>query len=196
VAKQAAEVDLLTQGRFRFGIGLGWNAVEYEALGKTFTDRGKRMEEQAELLRRLWTENSVTHTGAYETVTGAGLAPMPVQRPIPLWFGVSSPPAYRRAGRLADGWFPQVPPGDKLDAARSIVEQAAIEAGRDPAAIQMEGRVSWGDGGAAQLADHVERWRKAGATHLSINTMGAGFGGVDGHLAALAEAAEGLLSPS
>ncbi len=121
---------------------------------------------------------------------------MPVQRPIPLWFGVSSPPAYRRAGRLADGWFPQVPPGDKLDAARSIVEQAAVEAGRDPAAIQMEGRVSWGDGGAAQLADHVERWRKAGATHLSINTMGAGFGGVDGHLAALAEAAEGLLSPS
>jgi len=195
-AKQAAEVDLLTGGRFRFGIGLGWNAVEYEALGKDFASRGRRVEEQVALLRRLWTEPSVTFRGADEQVTGAGLAPMPVQRPIPVWFGAQSPAAYRRAGRLADGWFPQVPPGPKLDEARAVVEQAAREAGRDPAVLGMEGRVSW-RGDHATLADHVGRWRRAGATHVSVNTMGAGLGGADGHLAVLEQAAAALeLEPS
>src|SRR6202142_2461416 len=114
VAKQAAEVDLLTNGRFRLGIGLGWNAIEYEALGADFSDRGRRVGEQVELMRELWTQRSVTHDGTYERVTAAGLAPLPVQRPIPVWFGAASEPAYRRAGRLADGWFPQVPPGPPL----------------------------------------------------------------------------------
>src|SRR4051812_35045517 len=98
VAKQAAEVDLLTEGRFRLGVGVGWNAVEYEALGKDFTDRGRRVDEQIELLRRLWTETTVTYEGGSERVTGAGLAPMPVQRPIPVWIGGQSEPAYRRVG--------------------------------------------------------------------------------------------------
>jgi len=192
VAKQAAEVDLLTGGKFRLGVGLGWNAVEYEALGKSFADRGRRMGEQVELLRRLWTERTVTFNGSYETVTGAGLAPMPVQRPIPVWFGGQSAPAYARAGRLADGWFPQVPPGPQLDEAKAIVAQAATEAGRDPAAIGMEGRVSWGVGGAERLIDHVGRWRAAGATHVSVNTMGAGLGSVEGHLKTLTIIAEAL----
>ena len=191
VAKQAAEVDLLAQGRFRLGIGLGWNRVEYEALGQDFASRGRRSQEQVELLRRLWTEPSVTFHGTDEHVTGAGLAPLPVQRPIPIWFGAQSPAAYRRAGRLGDGWFPQVRPGPDLDAARAIVEQAAAEAGRDPAAIGMEGRISW-TGDAAQLADHAGRWGKAGATHLSVNTMGAGLGSVDQHLAALEQSAQAL----
>src|SRR6202165_5219483 len=103
VAKQAAEVDLLTNGRFRLGIGLGWNTVEYEALGKNFSDRGVRSEEQVALLRRLWTEQSVTHDGPSERVTGAGLAPLPVQQPIPIWSGARSPRAFRRAGRLGAG---------------------------------------------------------------------------------------------
>jgi probable F420-dependent oxidoreductase len=192
VAKQAAEVDLLTRGKFRFGIGVGWNPVEYEALGKNFTDRGRREEEQMVLLRRLWTEPSVTFDGEYETVTGAGLAPMPVQQPIPIWLGGSSPAAYRRAGKLADGWFPQVVPGTKLDDARAVVEAAAKDAGRDPADIGMEGRVSWGEGGVGTLVEHVERWRAAGASHLSVNTMGAGFGSVHAHLDTLAEAAAAL----
>src|SRR5882762_6608220 len=105
VAKQAAEVDLLTNGRLRLGVGIGWNAVEHEALGKDFTNRGVRMDEQITLLRRLWTEASVTHEGVHERVTGAGLAPLPVQRPIPIWIGASSKRAYERVGRLADGWF-------------------------------------------------------------------------------------------
>jgi hypothetical protein len=137
----------------------------------------------------LWTEPTVSHAGPYETVTGAGLAPLPIQRPIPLWIGGSSPPAYRRVGRLADGWFPQVPPDERLETARSIVEQAAVEAGRDPSTIGMEGRVSYGDAGIPKLLDQLERWRNAGASHLSINTMGAGVGAVDGHLKVLTQIA-------
>jgi probable F420-dependent oxidoreductase len=192
VAKQAAEVDVLSGGRLRLGVGLGWNDVEYEALGKTFSDRGKRVDEQVELLRRLWTEPSVTFHGTYEHVTGAGLAPLPVQRPIPVWFGAQSPPAYRRAGRLGDGWLPQVPPGPKLDEARAIVDQAARDAGRDPAALGMEGRVTWGDQGADKLAEQVGRWRAAGASHLSVNTMGAGLATVDDHVRVLGETARAL----
>jgi probable F420-dependent oxidoreductase len=192
VAKQAAEVDLLTSGRFRLGVGLGWNAVEYEALGKDFGDRGRRLDEQVALLRRLWTERTVTFAGDYERVTGAGLAPRPIQQPIPIWFGGQSPAAYRRIGRLADGWFPQVPPGPKLDEARGIVEKAAAEAGRDPATLGMEGRVTWGEGGAAKLVSRLGRWRDAGATHVAINTMGAGLVSIDEHLEVLGASAEAI----
>ena len=134
VAKQAAEVDLLTEGRFRLGVGLGWNAVEYEALGQSFGERGRRMSEQIPLLRRLLSEPVVTHVGTYDRITAAGLAPLPTQRPIPIWVGGESPPAYRRIGRLADGWFPEVQPGPKLDEARAMIAEAAIGAGRDPGA--------------------------------------------------------------
>lgn len=192
VAKQVAEVDLLTGGRFRLGVGIGWNPVEYEALGKDFSNRGARLEEQVRLLRRLWTEPSVTHEGVHERVTGAGLAPLPVQRPIPVWFGAVADRALQRAGRLADGWFPQVPPGPKLDEARAIVRRAAVEAGRDPDALGMEGRISWGAGDLETLTRHAGKWRDARATHLSVNTMGAGLASVDDHLAALARAADAL----
>jgi probable F420-dependent oxidoreductase len=189
VAKQAAEVDLLSGGRLRLGVGLGWNAVEYEALGEDFSTRGRRCEEQVDLMRRLWTEDTVTYRGKWHRVTGAGLAPLPLQRPIPVWFGASSPRAYRRAGRLADGWFPMVGPGPQLDEALRLLRQAATEAGRDPASIPMEGRVSW-QGNPDKLVDDARRWNAAGATHVSINTMGAGLASVDDHLAALAIAAE------
>jgi probable F420-dependent oxidoreductase len=192
VAKQAAEVDLLTAGRFRLGVGVGWNAVEYDALGKDFTDRGRRVDEQIEHMRRLWTEDSVTYTGKYETVTGAGLCPLPIQRPIPVWFGAMSPPAYRRVGRLGDGWFPQVQPGPKLVEAKAVVDRSAEEAGRDPASIGMEGRVSWGREGLDALVGRVGAWRDTGASHVSINTMGSGFASVDDHLDALTRTAEAL----
>jgi probable F420-dependent oxidoreductase len=191
VAKQAAEVDLLTEGRFRCGVGIGWNAVEYEALGKSFSGRGARLEEQVRLLRRLWTETTVTHEEGDERVIGAGLAPMPIQRPIPIWIGGSSEPAYRRMGRLADGWFPQIQPGPKLDAARAIIDAAARDAGRDPATIGMEGRVSW-RGDAGDLVARIGQWRDAGATHVSINTMGADLKDVDDHLRVLSEVAAAL----
>lgn len=191
VAKQAAEVDLLSGGRLRLGIGLGWNAVEYEALGEDFSNRGRRSEEQVDVMRRLWTEPSVTYEGRYHTLTGAGLAPLPIQRPIPVWFGAASERAYERAGRLGDGWFPMVPPGHGLEEAREAVERAAVSAGRDPAALGMEGRVDWSSG-RDRVAEDLGAWAAAGATHVSINTMGAGLGGVDGHLAALEAAAADL----
>lgn len=189
VAKQAAEVDLLTQGKFRLGVGIGWNAVEYEALGENFGDRGRRSEEQIELMRRLWTERSVTFEGRHHRVTGAGLAPLPVQQPIPVWIGTASERGYERAGRIADGWFPMKRPGPELDAAQGIVRDAATAAGRDPSAIGMEGRVNWA-GDADRAGAELAAWADAGATHLSVNTMGAGLRTVDDHLAVLAEVAK------
>jgi probable F420-dependent oxidoreductase len=188
-AKQAAEVDLLTGGRLRLGVGIGWNRVEYEALGQDFSTRGQRLEEQITLLRRLWTEQSVTFSGTFDRITGAGLAPLPVQRPIPVWVGAQSARAYRRIGRLADGWFPMMAPGPQLDEARRIVAEGAAEAGRDPASLGMEGRVRWQQD-RDEMAAAMRQWQDAGATHLSVNTMGAGLKTVDDHLAALATAAE------
>jgi len=189
VAKQAAAVDVLTGGKLRLGVGLGWNQVEYGALGKDFTNRGHRLEEQIELLRLLFSNESVTFEGQYEHVIGAGLCPLPVQRPIPIWVGASSEAALRRAGRLADGWFPQVVPGHGLEEAVDLVRSGAEAAGRDPSNLGMEGRLNSGSG-VGQLAEQLGRWRDAGASHVSINTMGAGLRGPDDHIAALRAAAE------
>jgi probable F420-dependent oxidoreductase len=192
LAKQAAEVDVLSGGRFRLGIGIGWNPVEYEGLGQDFSTRGEREEEQIGLLRRLWTERSVTHDGKFDRITGAGLAPVPIQVPIPIWLGGVSPVAYRRMGRLADGWFPRVEPGAELDEARAIIAAAAAQAGRDPAVIGMEPRVSCSAGGTDELIRNAQQWREAGATHLSVDTMGSGLPGLEAHLDALARASEAL----
>jgi hypothetical protein len=127
-------------------------------------------------------------------VTGAGLAPLPVQRPIPIWFGAQSPAAYRRAGRLADGWFPQMSPGPKLDEAKAMVEEAAVQAGRDPSALGMEGRVNW-TGSAEEVNDLARQWQESGATHIAINTMNGGLRSADEHLAALETTAETLGLP-
>jgi probable F420-dependent oxidoreductase len=192
LAKQAIEVDVLSRGRFRLGIGVGWNPVEYEALGQSFSTRGEREEEQIGLLRRLWTERSVSYDGKFDRIIGAGLSPLPIQRPIPIWLGGVSPVAYRRMGRLADGWFPRVEPGPELDAARAIIAAAAAEAGRDPAAIGMQPRVSWTAGGTDELVRNAQAWRDAGASHLSVDTMGSRLSGLDAHLDALAKAGEAL----
>jgi len=194
VAKQAAEIDLLTEGRFRLGVAVGWNEVEYEALGQDFRKRGRRMDEQIPLLRRLWTERSVTHAGDFDRITGAGIAPMPIQRPIPIWLGGYSAPAFRRMGRLADGWFPSgLQPGPELDEARATIARAAEEAGRDPAAIAMEGRLNWRPGITRdELQQLAGAWRETGASHVSVDTMGQGLEALDGHLEALAQVADAL----
>jgi probable F420-dependent oxidoreductase len=192
VAKQAAEIDLLTEGRFRLGVGIGWSAVEFEALGQRFNNRGARFEEQIELMRRLWTEPSLSFEGRYERVTGAGINPLPVQRPIPVWIGASVDAALARAGRLADGWFPQVQPGPDLDHAVDVVHSAAVEAGRDPATIGMEGRVSLSDVGIDGVAGRVQAWGEAGATHVAIGATRAGLGSIDDHLAVLSTVADSL----
>ena len=149
----------------------------------------RRLSEQIELLRALWTNPSITFDGAFARVTAAGLAPLPVQRPIPIWIGASSEPAYRRIGRLGDGWFSMVPPGPHLDAATEVIRRAAGDAGRDPDAIGLEGRVQWDPADPDRFVRRVEKWRGAGASHLTIDTMYVGLEHVDDHIDALDRAA-------
>jgi probable F420-dependent oxidoreductase len=193
LAKQAAELDILCDGRFRLGLGIGWNRVEYDALGYSFANRAAFLEEQVVVLRQLWTQESVTFKGRFHEITAAGLAPLPRQRPIPIWIGAFAPAALRRVGRLADGWFPGVPPGGPLNAALEIIATGAREVGRDPSAIAFEGRVDYAEGDLDRIAQHAGRWREAGASHLSLNTMAAGCRRVDDHIAALTAAAGVLL---
>jgi probable F420-dependent oxidoreductase len=189
LAKQAAELDLLSGGgRFRLGLGIGWNEVEYEALGQPFNQRGARLEEQVTLLRRLWTEESVTFEGRFHTVTGAGIAPLPPTRPIPVWLGGAAPSALERIGRLADGWFAMLGPGYGLEEALEVIAAAAVRAGRDPGEIGVEGQARWATGDPERAGRDAESWRRAGATHLTVNTMSSGCATVDDHISALAAA--------
>lgn len=185
VAKQAAALDVLSKGRLRLGVGIGWNDVEYEALGMNFRDRGRRSEEQVDLLRRLWTNELVTYEGKWHKITDAGLNPLPVQRPIPIWFGGWADAALRRAARLGDGWFPFLPPDDKARAELDKLVGYAREAGRDPADIGIESWVLAADKSPDDWAREVEGWKKLGATHISVNTMGAGFATPDAHIDAI-----------
>jgi len=184
VAKQAAVVDVLSGGRLRFGVGLGWNAVEYEALGEQFKTRGSRCEEQIEVLRKLWTEPLVTYTGRWHKITDAGINPLPVQRPIPIWFGGTDERALRRLAKLGDGWFPLLGPDEKCRALIETVRKYAGAAGRDPSAIGIEGRISYGDGSPESWLRDLQAWRKLGATHVSFNTMKVGLKSAE-HIAAI-----------
>ncbi|MDQ5825286.1 MAG: LLM class F420-dependent oxidoreductase [Chloroflexota bacterium] len=182
VAKQAAEVDVLSGGRLRLGVGIGWNDVEYEGLNENFRNRGKRFEEQIDVLRLLWTEPVVDFHGEYHNITEAGLNPLPVQRPIPLWIGANAEVGIERAGRVADGWFPQVPPDER---GRDLVEKfrtAAEQAGRDPNSVGLEARVNLRSGGPDDWRQSYEGWRDLGATHISVNTMGMGLSSPDEHI--------------
>ena len=174
VAKQAAEIDVLTGGKLRLGVGIGWNEVEYIGLNERFNNRGRRFEEQIDVLRALWTEDVVDYAGRYHTIPEAGLNPMPVQQPIPVWIGGYADVVMDRIGRLADGWFPGSQPGDTLERSRSLVVESALAAGRDPSTIGMEGRISLVPESENDWIAQTEAWRAAGATHLSINTMGRG----------------------
>ncbi|MDI3339034.1 MAG: LLM class F420-dependent oxidoreductase [Sphaerobacter sp.] len=192
VAKQAAEVDVLSGGRFRLGVGVGWNDVEYVALNENFHNRGRRIEEQIEVLRRLWTERVVTFEGKWHHLPGVGINPLPVQRPIPIWMGGRSEHAYRRIARLADGWMPQFPPTDEGLAIVERVRQYAREAGRDPATLGLEARLTIGNTTPDEWHWQVERWRQAGATHLLINTLGMGLARPQDHIAAIERIAREL----
>ena len=193
LAKQAAEVDLLCGGRFRLGLGIGWNRVEYDALGVTFDTRGELLEEQIAVLRALWTERSVTFEGRFHNIRAAGLAPLPFQRPIPIWIGAYAPAALRRVGRIADGWFPMVRPGGGLEKALETINDGAAEVGRDVSKLKFEGRLEYSTRDHDKIAEHARRWRQAGAATLSLNTMHAGLATVDGHISAFAEMAQVLL---
>jgi probable F420-dependent oxidoreductase len=189
VAKQAAQIDLLSGGRLRLGIGVGWNAVEYEALNETFANRGRRAAEQVALLRALWTQPLVDFRGEFHRIDHAGLCPLPVQRPIPIWFGVGGreravPPeaVLRRVARLADGWSPNL----STDAVgRAIVDRVhayAREVGRDPTDLPLEGRIRLAGQDEDGWMRQVEAWRTLGATSVIGEPRGGGLKFPDGHL--------------
>jgi probable F420-dependent oxidoreductase len=177
VAKQAAEVDVLTGGRFRLGVGIGWNPVEFEALGEDFRNRAARYEEQIELMRLLWTEESVTFEGRYHTIDHAGLLPRPVQQPIPVWMGGGLAPAtLQRIGRLADGWICNTPPGHGLEEALDVVREAASGAGRAGDAVRLHGVAQPRDAGdpVEVLRRQVDKWEAIGASCVSVSGLYSG----------------------
>ncbi len=185
VAKQAAELDVLSRGRLRLGVGLGWNAVEYEALNEDFRNRGRRIEEQIALLRQLWTNDIADFKGQWHRIDRAGLNPLPVQRPIPIWMGGFADPALRRIARLADGWIALVPPREQ---SREVIERFRTyvrEAGREPAAVGLETRISASIGTPDVWAQALTFFSEAGANYIEFNTMKAGYKTVDQHIEAL-----------
>lgn len=170
VAKQAASLDVLCGGRFRFGIGTGWNAVEYEALNENFHDRGKRITEQVEVMRRLWAEPHVSFDGDYHTISDAGINPLPPRGSIPLWFGGHDERMVRRAATLGDGWIMLAyPPDETALAAFEAFRSYATEAGRDPDDLGIEVWTSVGDGDDETLRSDVRFWKEAGVSHITLN---------------------------
>jgi probable F420-dependent oxidoreductase len=186
VAKQTAAVDVLSGGRLRLGIGIGWNYVEYEALNEDFHTRGRRAEEQIEVLRKLWTQPLVTHQSAHHTISNAGLNPLPIQRPIPIWFGGVAEPVLKRAAWLGDGWMPAGRAPD--DRVRAYIEQLhgyLEEAGRDRQHFGIDPWISIQGLAKDEWQRRVEAWRALGASHLAVDTMRAGFTSPQAHIAAI-----------
>jgi probable F420-dependent oxidoreductase len=188
VAKQTAELDVLSGGRVRLGVGIGWNRWEFEALGADFRTRGRRIEEQIALLRALWADPLVDFEGEWESVRAAGINPLPVQKHIPIWFGGMADPVLRRIGRMGDGWFPKFPSLDPLlltkgldrrhDDPKMLIEKMrsyAREAGRDPDAIGIEGRLNVSGRTPDEWRAEYEGWRDVGATHLNVFTIMGGL---------------------
>jgi probable F420-dependent oxidoreductase len=185
VAKQAAEVNVLSGGRFRLGVGIGWNAVEYQALNEDFHTRGRREEEQIVVLRKLFTERVVTFHGKWHHLDAVGINPMPAQHPIPIWLGGSPDTVLPRVARFGDGWLPQQPPDAATREALRRLHDLAVEAGREPSSIGIEGRISIAGKPIEQWGAELEAWRELGATHVSVNTMRAGLSSPQSHIDAI-----------
>jgi probable F420-dependent oxidoreductase len=202
VAKQAACLDIVSQGRFRLGVGVGWNDVEYEALGMNFRDRGKRYEEQIGVLRALWANDAVTFRGAAHSITDAGINPRPLTQPFPVWMGggppdtawirTTSDTVLRRIARIGDGWYPRWQPDDKGLAILERFRGYCREYGRDADTFPMEGRSPINSANQSHWGDIVARWRTTGVSHFSVVTQGDGLKGADQHLRRLEEFRQAL----
>jgi probable F420-dependent oxidoreductase len=181
VAKQAAQLAILSGNRFRMGIGTGWNTVEYEALGVPFAERGKRQAEQVKLMRALWESDSFSFPGDYHTVTQASILPRP-QRPIPIWFGGIAPALLKRCAELGDGWFPLGGPN-----AASAHALATMRRHREAAGLSLDGfgvqaQAQARGGTPERWKKHAQRWRGLGCTHLAIVTQSMGHERIEQHL--------------
>src|SRR5712692_2216911 len=175
-AKQAADLDGLTQGKLRLGVGIGWNPIEFAALGMSFATRARRFEEQIQLMRKLWTERVVTFEGRFDTVTAAGINPRPIQQPIPIWIGASAEAAIKRATKIADGFLPLRPLEGGWQTTMDKVHTWLQQAGRDLSTFGIEGRLDTTQGTPDDWRTDVEMWRGFGASHLSVSTTRAGSG--------------------
>jgi probable F420-dependent oxidoreductase len=186
VAKQAASVDILSGGRLRLGVGVGWNAVEFEALGENFKNRGKRVEEQIDVMRALWTRELLTFEGQWHRIPDAGINPLPNRRPIPIWMGGESDVVVRRAARMADGWMPHFRPGPEAQAIVDRLHGSIKEAGRDPGTFGIEGRMTLAQVPQEQRVKELAAWRAMrGVTHLCVHTVGLGLKTPGEHVKAL-----------
>ena len=181
VAKQSAELAILSNNRFRMGVGTGWNEVEYEALNEEFSSRGRRQAEQVELLRKFWTEDSFSFEGDYHTVTLASINPRPTQ-PVPVWFGGAAPALLDRCARLGDGWMPLMGPNDAAKAAIETMRAKREAAGLSWKGLGIQAQAQAGGGTPERWQKHYNRWADLGATHMAIATHDAGALAVDEHL--------------
>ena len=171
IAKQAAEVDLLSGGRLRLGIGNGWNHVEYEALGADWATRGARQAEQARVLRRLWSEDLVDFDGRFHQLKAVNIVPPPVQRPIPIWFGGSSDAVVKRAARLGDGWMPIMAPDGEAEQKLGLLRGEIRKHGRDPAKFGLEGWLRMNEADPQRWAEAAAGWRRLGADYVMLYPM-------------------------
>jgi len=193
VAKQAAMLDVLSGGRLRLGVGIGWNAVEFEGLGESFRNRGKRVEEQLEIMRNLWTQDLVTFSGKWHQLSDVGLNPMPLQRPIPIWFGGHHANVFERIAKYGDGWMPGFRQPENAIPSIERIRGNFSEQDRDPNKLGIEVRLLYGKGDPRAWQDLLAGWKSIGATHASINTMGAGFSTPKEHLQAIETFAKAAL---
>jgi probable F420-dependent oxidoreductase len=186
VAKQAAEVAILSGNRLRLGIGTGWNRVEYDALNENFRNRGKREADQVRLLRRLWEEPSISYDSDFHQVDQAGLNPLP-PAPIPIWFGGSAPALLKRCAELGDGWVPLEAPNDSSKSGLETIRAHREASGKsmDGFGVQAQAQYRGGSPGRWQL--HAQQWEAIGATHLAIATHNAGPANVYDHLSRVEE---------
>ena len=185
VAKQAAQIDILCGGRLRLGVGVGWNPVEYEALGQDWHTRGRRQAEQIELLNRYWTERTVDFTGEFDVVHHAGVSPPSIQRPIPVWFGGGVDAMLKRAAKYGQGWIPLGNPSSNTRAQLRKLHGYLREEDRDPAAFGLESWIRSSLGGEAEWRAAADAWRSLGATHTTFYTSGLGIGPLDKQIAAM-----------
>ena len=170
VAKQAAQVDILSGGRLRLGVGVGWNHVEYEGLNEEWKTRGARQAEQIEVMRKLWTEDLVTFHGKFHTLNAVNQLPVPVQRPIPIWFGGSSDAVVKRAARIGDGYMPIMTP-EAAEPKLALLRETMAAHGRDPAKFGLEGWLRFDEADPQAWAKRAEGWKRLGAKIVMLYPM-------------------------
>ena len=183
VAKQASQLAILSNNRFRLGIGTGWNTVEYEALDIPFEKRGRRQAEQVDLLRKLWRSDSMSFDGNFHTVTKASILPRPTQT-IPIWFGGGSPALLKRCATLGDGWVPIGGPNEASAQSIEVLKQHRKDAGLSWDNFGIQAQAQFAGGTPERWLKHAQRWRNLGCTHLAVATHNAGNKTVTDHLRA------------